>query len=51
MLPQLLNVGPDTLDSRLNSIAQHHPVTRHGGNLFSQRYFEAIITSVAQRLE
>ena len=30
---------------------KNHPVTKHGVNLFSQRYFDNIITGLTQRLE
>ena len=51
IIPQLLNIGPDILEARLNEIMNKWAVTRQGGNLFSQRYFDTVITGLAQRLE
>jgi hypothetical protein len=39
------------VDARLAQLAQKWPITRHGANLFSQRYFENMIIALAQRLE
>jgi len=51
IIPQLLNIGPDMIEARLNQIMHRWAVTRQGGNLFSQKYFETVITGLAQRLE
>jgi len=50
ILPQLLNVGPDIIEARLNPIIQKYAVTRHGNNLFSQKYFDGMVSGLAQRL-
>ena len=39
MVPQLLNVGAEVVEGRLNAVMPKWAITRHGGNLFSQRYF------------
>lgn len=51
ILPQLLNVGQDIVEARLNPVMQKWPITRHGVNLFSQKYFDGMIAGLAQRLE
>ncbi len=44
-------MGPDLVEARLNPLMQRHPVTRHGPNLFSQRYFDGMVSGLAQKLE
>ena len=51
IIPQLLNIGPDILEARLGQIIKKSLVTRHGPNLFSQKYFDTLLVGLAQRLQ
>lgn len=50
MLPQILNIGSDTVESRVNPVLQAGGLTRQGNNLFSPRYFQELIVTLSQRL-
>jgi len=51
ILPQLLNIGTEVIEGRVNHIIKNNPVTKHGRNLFSHRYFDNLILALTQRLE
>jgi hypothetical protein len=51
MIPQILNIGLDTIESRVNAVMQRHQITRHTNNLISHRYFDNLIANLRQRLE
>lgn len=51
MIPQILNVGLDTIESRVHAVMQKHPITRHANNLVSHRYFDNLVANLRQRLE
>ncbi len=46
-----MNIGPDTIESRVNSVMQKGAISRHASNLISNKYFDQLVIGLKHRLE
>lgn len=50
ILPQLLNLGLDTIESRLTTITSRSGLILHRRNLFSESYMRLLISNLRQKI-
>lgn len=49
-MPQILNIGIDTIETRTTNLIKTSNITRHGNNLISVKYFNQLIATLKQKL-